>query len=96
MKLSEAVAMYKDPKERPLDNRAIKTALKKELRFKAELLLEKPWAKIIYDYDGDYEIWGHPNSGWARLTLRDNRVCVRSPRPNIIIAFLQKELLEED
>jgi hypothetical protein len=101
VKLEEASASYVRPQDvtRPLDNRRIKTFLKKRLREKAQLVTGMTWDQLLNNYYDTFEIVGSPSRGTASLSLRDARICVGmgtgTRYPEIKLGFMQCDLFEQ-
>lgn len=84
---------------KPLDNRRIRTQLKKSLRQRIELALGMDWNQISYNYDVSYSFWGNPQTGHAAVILKDATVCYgfgAVMRPTIRFALRQSELFEKN
>lgn len=101
MKLEEAVAIYVprtvDPRSRA--NQRIKTALKAELRARAEAHLDTSWEQIVYRYNAEFLFEGSPEEGKATVVLRNGLYCngfgSQSTMPKKVeLSFSQRELLE--
>lgn len=99
--LQEAKVIYKPrtADSRPLDNRRIRTQLKRELRRRIELALGANWNQISKNYRAHYLIWGNPQTGTAEIFLKDSTVCYgfgAVMRPSIRFALPQRELFEQN
>ena len=99
MKLEEAVAIYvpKSVDSRTRSNQRIKTALKLELRARAEEHLAISWEQIVYRYSAEFLFEGDPEHGSATVILRNSLVCgPRTDLPKLLeLSFPQRELLED-
>lgn len=102
MKLEEAIAIYvpKSVDPRPRANQRIKTALKKELRARAEEHLGTSWEQIVYRYSAEFLFEGDPEHGTATVALRQTLVCRGFGSPSklperVKLSFPQRELLED-
>ena len=102
MKLEDAIAIYVpksvDPRHRA--NQRIKTALKAELRARAEAHLDTSWEQIVYRYNAEFLFEGDPEHGTATVTLREALSCTgfgsRTSMPKKLqLSFPQRELLED-
>lgn len=84
---------------KPLDNRRIRTQLKKGLRRKIELALGMDWNQISDIYNVSYSFWGSPQTGHAAVILKDATVCYgfgAVMRPSIHFALQQRKLFEKN
>lgn len=101
MRLEEAIAIYvpKSVDPRPRANQRIKTALKAELRARAEAHLGTSWEQIVYRYSAEFLFEGDPEHGTATVALRQTLVCSGFGSPSTMpkklqLSFPQRELLE--
>lgn len=84
---------------KPLDNRRIRTQLKKALRQRIELALGMDWNQISGIYNVSYSFWGSPQTGYATVLLKDATVCYgfgAVMRPSIRFGMRQRELFEKN
>lgn len=102
MRLEEAIAIYvpKSVDSRTRSNQRIKTALKAELRARAETHLDTSWEQIVYRYNAEFLFEGDPEHGTATVTLREALACTgfgskNSTPKKLRLSFPQCELFED-
>jgi len=100
--LEEARLIYRPrtADSRPLDNRRIRTQLRKSLRRRAELALAMSWNEISMIYRHYYLIEGTPDRGTATIVLDPDQLMRYIPReerrPQVRIGLYQRELFEKN